>query len=112
MKPVDLVKAALGKASCTTNGRGKWRCPAHQDRIPSLSVQEHADGLEVEVVVPDYRGQGPDGKDECHHQSPNGGITADQGIAVEERPDHQCAECKGAQRQQEDRPDDGFGNHL
>lgn len=44
MRPIDRVLAALEHVR--PNGRGQWkaRCPAHDDRNPSLSVKEGDDG--------------------------------------------------------------------
>jgi putative DNA primase/helicase len=43
MSPIDKLTAALAARGC--RGRGSsWTCPAHDDRRPSLSVREGADG--------------------------------------------------------------------
>jgi hypothetical protein len=41
--PIDVVLEALARAGCNPRG-GKARCPAHDDRTPSLSVSESEDG--------------------------------------------------------------------
>ena len=42
MRPIDLVTQKLSDYGLRTAGRGKWvcRCPAHEDRSPSLSITE------------------------------------------------------------------------
>lgn len=42
MSPFERVLDALEAAGCH-HGR-MWRCPAHEDRLPSLSVKEGDDG--------------------------------------------------------------------
>lgn len=46
MSPIDLVLGKLSDYGLKSSGRGRWvaRCPAHQDRSPSLSVSEGDDG--------------------------------------------------------------------
>ena len=47
MTPIERILSALGDRSCDPKRNGKgWsaRCPAHEDRRPSLSVSEGDDG--------------------------------------------------------------------
>lgn len=43
MSALERIEDALREHGCR-GGRGHWTCPAHQDRAPSLSVREGADG--------------------------------------------------------------------
>lgn len=46
MRPIDLITQKLSDYGLRSAGRGKWvcRCPAHEDRSPSLSITEGDDG--------------------------------------------------------------------
>lgn len=43
--PYATVVAALENRNCERRGRSDWQCPAHDDRVPSLSVCWDKDGV-------------------------------------------------------------------
>jgi hypothetical protein len=54
--PIEALLARLDVVR--DNGRGRWvaRCPAHDDRSPSLSIRETSDGT---VLIHDHAGCSP-----------------------------------------------------
>lgn len=45
MKPIDLITARLDRPRMARNGQWSARCPAHQDKGPSLSLREKPCGM-------------------------------------------------------------------
>lgn len=39
-----IIEAALKRLGSRSDGRGRWQCPAHDDRTPSLSISVGSDG--------------------------------------------------------------------
>lgn len=44
MKPIDVLLSRLDKVRQTGNRKWQSRCPAHEDKSPSLSITEKDDG--------------------------------------------------------------------
>lgn len=44
MKPIDVLLSRLDKVRSTGNRKWQARCPAHEDKSPSLSITEKDDG--------------------------------------------------------------------
>jgi hypothetical protein len=44
MDPLDTFRAAAASGGRKVGGQHLFRCPAHDDRRPSLAVREEADG--------------------------------------------------------------------
>lgn len=75
MRPVEQLMPRLSGVRETSSGRWIARCPAHDDRSPSLSIRELPDG---KILLHDFGGCAP--VDvlhaiglELHHLFPSGG---------------------------------------